>query len=700
MLSSIKNTLTSAPGRIYNKAAETVNSAKTKVGEFHNRAVAPRVTAAKEGIVALKDQIKAKYHQRRGPTPESQNKDAAISGGIEAPTKSFEASRKDLYEKLYSDSLSSSEDLTKEITALAVSTKNVSELAEALVLLDSSLSSLSQGSKRLESFHKDLSALPFIKKDLKEQLENALALQQLSFNDFHPELKEAVENAMHKKFFPEMLEKLKQLEIKDLSSFLLSNKEILSYNIENDTYPLDDALSKNPKLSAADTDQLIYFRNEVLKGLEGNGSISVFKNAIDSKLLTNISSSIKKIFQDPLPSHLSEAFSSQLKAEPKTYKAAIQLFQEYYNTNDNKGVYVDTDSVMRKLQSLNETLFEYNSFKAKNIEFPQRKINSLYAALGEIEEKIPALKQTSTRAIPDPITPFVKALLKDVDAAKIDIAQGLGMSTDQLLATVKSERQLKRQYMYHQLLNERLPQSKYRPDNAFIKLAENNDIEGLKKAWEKFFRQELGNSFKNPFSKDGEAPICFGSGLGELELKVLPREGQETALMVEFTSKISLDETQENNILKINVPLRYKAPNELEALKQPLVDKNKTKYDEKMQELALLQFAAERGRDIDSNYDLESLKKTLINQEMQSILNDRLEYQSEIQKETNSPADRGEKSTKSILKPYKNNAKADDLIYAEAKDQATQKVEAELTAYIEKNQASLQEDYTKKVLKD
>ncbi len=63
MLNSIKTTLASAPGRIYNKAAETVSSAKTKVGEFHNRVIVPKMNDAKAQLDSLKGQLSSKYSQ-------------------------------------------------------------------------------------------------------------------------------------------------------------------------------------------------------------------------------------------------------------------------------------------------------------------------------------------------------------------------------------------------------------------------------------------------------------------------------------------------------------------------------------------------------------------------------------------------------------------------------------------------------------
>ena len=342
-----------------------------------------------------------------------------------------------------------------------------------------------------------------------------------------------------------------------------------------------------------------------------------------------------------------------------------------------------------------------HTLKEKGREAPPSIKQETYSACNALEKRLQFLQEMSKRGpipyegkqVDDPLALMAKALIGDIQDLKSKVAQGLALSESELSLHMAGVIRAAEQANYPKGVHERLKTIMSDHYDELFACVKQNHEPGIREIFAKALEAK---GLSNPFSEDGKGRLALGERPGELDFKLVMEPGQDPQLI--FTIQAKAEEKQQGAEKPLRLPL--KGREDVNTIKERLVKEAEYKYNEKMQELALLQFAAERGGEIDSNYDLESLKKTLINQEMQNILNDRLEYQSEIQKETNSPADTGEKSPKSILKPYENNAKTDELIYAEAKDQATQKVEAELKAYIEKNQASLQEDYTKKVLKD
>lgn len=158
MLSSIKTTLTNATGKIYNKAAETVSSAKSKIGEFHNRAVAPKVTAAKEQLTSLKSQLSSKYSQLwpRFSKNESKTEDSKSTVGnrnAEVPTQpknwnctvgGVETEVEDLRSQFENKTLSTQE-LYDKLTGLASRARDANQLGSVLNLLDDVLKSDAPG---------------------------------------------------------------------------------------------------------------------------------------------------------------------------------------------------------------------------------------------------------------------------------------------------------------------------------------------------------------------------------------------------------------------------------------------------------------------------------------------------------------------------------------------------------------------------
>lgn len=167
MLNSIKTTLTNAPSRIYNKAAATVNSAKSKIGEFHNRAVAPKVAGAKEQLTSLKTHLSSKYDQlwsrfskNESRTEDSKstvgNRNADVTPQVEEQTsptqpknwnctvRSVETDVEALRSQFESKTLSTQE-LYDKLTGLAAEARDANQLGSVLNLVDDVLKSDAPG---------------------------------------------------------------------------------------------------------------------------------------------------------------------------------------------------------------------------------------------------------------------------------------------------------------------------------------------------------------------------------------------------------------------------------------------------------------------------------------------------------------------------------------------------------------------------
>lgn len=166
MLNSIKTTLTNAPSRIYNKAAATVNSAKSKIGEFHNRAVAPKVAGAKEQLTSLKTHLSSKYDQlwSRFSKNESRTEGAKRTEGRQenspppvenqtSPTQpknwnctvtSVKTGVEELRSQFESKTLSTQE-LYDKLTGLAAEARDANQLGSVLNLMDDVLKSDAPG---------------------------------------------------------------------------------------------------------------------------------------------------------------------------------------------------------------------------------------------------------------------------------------------------------------------------------------------------------------------------------------------------------------------------------------------------------------------------------------------------------------------------------------------------------------------------
>ncbi len=720
MLNSIKTTLTSAPSRIYNKAAETVSSARSKIGEFHNRSVAPKVAAAKEGITGLKDQLKAKYNQLRGGPSEAQNKNAAISEGAEAPKKSFEEEIGSLHAKLLGSPKGDLELLRRNIIALAGQSTDVGELSQALLLMDSFLGNQPLPPEKLQNFQAAIADLAFTGIDLQGQLENALALKGRSFSHLHPQIQAAVQIGMSEKLFSESLKGLSEVSNEGLSRFVCKHHQVLSSDIQKDPYPLSNALEQNKHLAALDTDGFIALRTEFLNLAEEKALSPDLKKIVDEFLFEKISKNLLKNFQYTLPENLARALTfadNQGKAIVTVDEALKGIKEEFKDTVVQKSGLVRVSlAVLRQMNDIELKLFIVHSLKEKGIEAPLSTKHDVYSACNILEQRLPFLRKLSERGpipyegkqVDDPLALMAKALIRDMQALKAKAAQELGLSEGEFSRHMAGVIRAAEQANYPKGVQERLKKIMSDHYDALFECVKQNNETGIREIFAKALDTK---SLSNPFSEDGKGILAFGEKPGELDLKLVAEPGQDPQLV--FTIQAKVDEKQQGAEKLLKFPL--KARKDVNSIKESLAEKAEYKQNENIKELALLQFAAERGGEIDSSYDLESLKKTLINQETQNILNQRLEYQPELEKETklrfkeglvelakepgdpNSPAaDPVEKSPKSILKQAKNDAGEDDLIYAEAKDQATQKVEAELKAYMEKNAELLQEEYAKK----
>lgn len=712
MLNSIKTTLTSAPGRIYNKAAATVNSTRSKLGAFYNRSVDPRVTAAKEEIIGLKDQLKAKYNQLRGGPSEAQNKNAAMS---------FEEALEGLRIKLSGNPKGDLDLLRRNITELAGQSTDVAELAQALLLMDSFLGNQSVAPEKLQNFQTTIANLSFTDANLQDQLENCLALKNRSFADLHPQIQSTVQIGVSKKLFSESLKGLSEVSNEALSRFVCKHQQVLSEGIQKDPYPVLNALEQNKHLAALDTDALISHRAEFLNLAEEKALNPDLKKRVDEIFLEKISKNLLKNFQYTMPENLAKAltFAQNEGQTIVNVDGALKGIKEEFKDTvvQKSGLLRVSLVVLRQMNDIELKLFLVHSLKEKGMEAPPSIKQEIYSACNALEKRLPFLQEMSQRGpipyegkqVDDPLALMAKALIGDMQALKSKVTQGLDLSESELSLHMAGVIRAAEQANYPKGVHERLKTIMSNHYDGLWECVKQQNEPGIREIVAKALEAK---GLSNPFSEDGKGKLALGKSPGELDFKLVVEPGQDPQLV--FTIQAQAEEKKQGaeQLLKFSL----KARKEVNTIKERLVEKAEYKYNEKMQELALLQFAAERGGDIDSSYDLESLKKTLINQEMQSILNKQLEYQPELEKETKlrfkeelvekpgdpeSPrADTVAIGSKSILKPYKNNAEADERIYAEAKDQATQKIETDLKAYIEKNQASLQEDYAKRVLND
>lgn len=725
MLNSIKTTLISAPGKIYNKAEGTIGSAKSKIGEFHKRAVAPKVTAAKKGMTGLKDQLKDKYHQLRGSTPsEAQHTDTAMSEVAEVPKKSFEKELGDLRTKLLGNTEGDLELLRRNIVALAGRSTDVGELAEALLLMDSFLGDQTLPPAKLQTFQTVIADLAFTDGNLQGQLENALALKGRSFASLHPQIQSTVEAGVSKKLFSEALKNLSEVSTEGLSRFVCKHHQVLSSDIQKDPYPLSNALEQNQHLAALDTDGFIALRKEFLNLAEEKALNPDLKKEVDEFLLGKIAKSLVKNFQYTLPKHLETVlnFPNHEGQGIATVDEALKKIKDELKDTDaqRSGLVRVSLAVLGRMNDIELKLLLVSSLKKEGVEVPPSIKQDVYSACNILEQRLPVLQKMSEREpileagkpVDDTLALMAKALIGDMKDMKDKVAQELGLSEGELNAHMAGATRAAEQANYPKGVQARLKKIMSDHYDALFECVKQNNESGLREIIAKALDTK---GLSNPFSEDGKGILAFGEKPGELDLKLVAEPGQDPQLV--FTIQAKAEEKQQGAEKLLKFPL--KARKDVNSIKERLAEKAKNKENPKIKELALLQFAAEQGGEIDSNYDLESLKNTLINQEMQNILNQRLEYQPELEKETklrfkeglvelakepgdpNSPAtDPVKKSPKSILKQAKNDAGEDELIYAEAKEQATQKVEADLKAYMEQNQASLQEDYAKRELKD
>ncbi len=719
MLNSIKTTLTSAPSRIYNKAAETVSSARSKIGEFHNRSVAPKVAAAKEGITGLKDQLKAKYNQLRGGPSEPQNKAVSINEGAEAPKKSFEEELGGLRAKLLGNPKGDLELLRRNIAALMGQSTDVGELAQALLLMDSFLGNQPLPPEKLQNFQTTIAHLPFTDANLQHKLENCLALKNRSFSNLHPQIQSTVQIGVSEKLFSESLKGLSEVSNEALSHFVCKHQQVLSDVIQKDPDPVKNALGQNKHLAGLDTDGFIALRTEFLNLAEEKAVNPGLKKKVEGFLFEKISTNLLKNFQYALPKHLENILNfpnhegQGIATVDETLKG---IKEEFKDTPVQKSGLVPVSlAILRQMNDIELKLFLFQRLTEKGVEVPPSIKHDVYSACNNLERRLPFLQKLSERGpipyegkqVEDPLALMAKALIGDMQALKAKAAQGLGLSEGEFSRHMAGIIRAAEQASYPEGVEARLKKIMSNHYDALFECVKENNESGIREIFAKALDTK---SLSNPFSEDGKGKLALGKSPGELDFKLVVEPGQDPQLV--FTIQAKAEEKQQGPEKLLQFPL--KARKDVSTIKERLVEKTEYEYNSKMQELALLQLAAQAGKELKSSYDLENLKKTLINQETQNILNERLEYKPERQKETKlrfkeeliekpgvpdfSPAaDPVEKSLKSILKPSKNNAEADDLIYAEAKEQATQKVEADLKAYMEKNAELIQQAYTKRV---
>ncbi len=138
MLNSIRTTLNNATSNICNKAKETVS----KIGEFHNRVVAPTVNSAKEQLTSLKSQLSSKYSQLwpRLPKNESKTEDKNWNCTVTSVGTAVE----DLRSQFENKTLSTQE-LYDKLTGLASRARDANQLGSVLNLLDDVLKSDAPG---------------------------------------------------------------------------------------------------------------------------------------------------------------------------------------------------------------------------------------------------------------------------------------------------------------------------------------------------------------------------------------------------------------------------------------------------------------------------------------------------------------------------------------------------------------------------
>lgn len=713
-MNSVKNAITSAPRRIYSGASNALNKAREKVGAFHARTVQPRLDSLKAGLDEARSSLKSKYEQFR-------------HSKTEPNSKPFKQEFAELEAKLKDQDDHSG--LTKDIILLAGKAKNMQDFAELILLLDYSLS---DGKPRdLTDFRGVFVKLPFLKDDIdgiRENLSRALSQKNHSYENLNPQLHKLLDEKLLKEsVVQEILKDLSELkDIKDLPNFIMQHKDAFPPGF--DPYYLQSALDTNKSRSQASINDLKSIREELLKKANAQGLNEAIKDTVDQSLMGAIKKSMQDTFGNPLPVNLKAHIETMNIKElsPDSRLSAIEKWigSEYTNPDTKKNPSLASQLiVMGKLDELQLGSFQISQFKKLGLDIPKEIKDNLLEQLGHIETHMKVLKdvaqtkgigETAFVASADPLIPLASALFEDIQVLKEESARSLDCSLESLVSQAKNQLNIKQKASYTEDLKRLFKKHiTSKTPQALLNFFDENNEDGIKKELTKIFNDKDNEVLRNPFSEQGLSPISFGQQPGEFDLKLIKEDPQAPEL--DFIVHLGLDNNQVPKTASVRIPLKLniselniKEQKDLASIKASVIKNRESKAKEQLKELALLQVAADNKKDIDSDYDLETLKNTLINKEMQTILDAKLNEKAEKAREPglqfeNAPQGPKPKevlpednSPKSILKQPKNKAGADNRIYQNALKAATAKVEADIKAYIEANKDSLIREYVRR----
>ncbi len=708
MLNSVKNAITSAPRRVCSGASNALKAAKEKVGAFHARTVKPRLDSLKNGFNETRSSLRSKYEQLRNPQSTPLENHTATTASPKGFSEELAALRTQL------EAPEDGPELMQAMTRLAGKAQNMKDLGELVMLMDYILG---DGKVRdLKGFKETLLNLPFLKDEMdsiRENLGHALSQKNHSYQGLNQQLRTLLDAmALESNFEKRILKNLSTIDIKNLPAFILSKKD--EFPPAFNDYNFQNALERNKNLSSASILDLISTKSKFLEMANANGLNEAIKDTVDQSLMGVITKSMSKGFADPLPlnlkAHIETMNIKELQQNPSLQNTVKWITAQYTNSESQKTPILGSQLIaMGKLGDVQLALFQMTKFKELGFDTPKNITDNLLEQLGLIEKDLAFLKGVAETQSPlyraDPLVPLAGALVKDIEAAKEEAAKGLDCTLDDLVVRAKNQLNIKQQASYRSNIGGFLEKVLKPRTKELSDLANDDNLEGIQELLSIVFKSKVEGVFKNPFSEEGLSHISFGTNPGELELKLIKEEGKSPSL--EFTVHLGLDDKQMPKTASLPVSLKtdIKEQKDLASIKASVIKNREAKAERQLKELALLQVAADNKKDIDSGYDLETLKNTLINKEMQAILDAKLNEKAEKDREPglqfkDAPQGPTPKKVlpkdfepKSILKEPKNEAGADEAIYQEALKAATEKVEADLKAYIKDNQESLNSDY-------